>query len=121
MRGFDNTDRLHLLLRRLGITHQTSLSSEWYGALSQTHGYIVLHLVGQRRLYGWPEEWPNASDRGHFVIAEAEWLVGEERRALVGVDRILIRAQDVEIVELMKIQTGVEGPTVDAESASGRS
>jgi hypothetical protein len=28
----DNTDQLHGLLRKLGITYQTSLSSEWYGA-----------------------------------------------------------------------------------------
>ena len=94
----DNTDRLHTLLRKISITHQTSLSSEWYGALSQAHGYIVLHLVGERRLYGWPEEWPNIPEHGHFVIAEAEWLIGDERRPLVGVDRILIRAQDVQMV-----------------------
>src|SRR5438876_3400762 len=30
-----NTDRLHAALRRLGITQQTSYSSEWYGALCQ--------------------------------------------------------------------------------------
>jgi hypothetical protein len=30
-----NTDRLHARLRDLGITHQTSFSSEWYGALCQ--------------------------------------------------------------------------------------
>ena len=53
----DNTDRLHTLLRKLRITHQTSFSSEWYGALSQARGYVVLHLTGERRLYGWAEEW----------------------------------------------------------------
>lgn len=41
-----NTDRLHGLLRKLGITHQTSFSSEWYGALSQNTGFVVLHLKG---------------------------------------------------------------------------
>ena len=29
----DNTDKLHALLRALGITYQTSFSSEWFGAL----------------------------------------------------------------------------------------
>jgi hypothetical protein len=118
---FDNTDRLHTVLRKMGITHQTSLSSEWYGALSQAHGYIVLHLVGQRRLYGWPEEWPNAPDRGHFVIAEGEWLIGEDRLPLKGVQRILIRAQDVEMVELMQVQEAVGSSTALTENRSGRS
>ena len=117
----DNTDQVHSFLRRLSITHQTSLSSEWYGALSQTRGYIVLHLIGQRRLYGWPEEWPNAADRGHFVIAEAEWLVGEERLPLAGVERILIRAQDVEMVKLMQVQEAAHRPAANAEHLSGRS
>ena len=38
----DNTDQLHSRLRKLRITHQTSFSSEWYGALSQARGYLVL-------------------------------------------------------------------------------
>lgn len=117
----DNRDLLHASLRRLGITHQTSFSSEWYGALCQADGYIVLHLSGQRRLYGWPEEWPNVPDRGHFVITEAEWLVDEERHPLVGVGRILIRAHDVEMVELMHVQEHVVSSPVNTESSSGRS
>lgn len=117
----DNTDRFHGLLRKVGITHQTSLSSEWYGALSQARGYIVLHLVGQRRLYGWPEEWPNLPDRGHFVIGEAEWLIDEQRLPLAGVERILIRAQDVEMVELMQVEETPESSTDIQENPNGRS
>ena len=56
----ENTDQLHSRLRKLRITHQTSFSSEWYGALSQARGYLVLHLTGERRLYGWAVEWPNS-------------------------------------------------------------
>jgi hypothetical protein len=96
-----NTDRLHRVLRRLNITHQTSYSSEWYGALCRNDGFVVLHLSGQRRLYGWPEEWPSGPDKGHFVMALAEWLDEERRIALSGVEKILIRATDVEMVELM--------------------
>lgn len=104
----DNFDRLNTLWRRLGITHQTSFPSEWFGQLSQHHGYLVLHLSGKRRLFGWATEYPNQPDHGHFAMAEAEWLLDEpdeEGRTgipLAGVDRILIRAQDVEMVELMQ-------------------
>jgi hypothetical protein len=89
------------LLRKFGITHQTSFSSEWYGALSQNAGFVVLHLKGERRLYGWPEEWPSTPDKGHFVVAQAEWLDDGKRIELTGVHRILVRADDVEMVELM--------------------
>jgi hypothetical protein len=27
-------------------------------------------------------------ERGHFVIAEAEWLIGDEQRPIAGVERI---------------------------------
>ena len=97
-----NTDKILCLLRTVGITRQTSFESEWYGALSQNRGYIVLHLDGKRRLYGWAEEWPNRPDEGHFVIAQAEWLDDGNRIELPGVNRILIRAKDVEMVELME-------------------
>jgi hypothetical protein len=97
-----NTDKLHSHLRNLGITHQTSYSSEWYGAFSQNRGYVVLHLAGQRRLYGWPEEWPSTSNQGHFVVSVAEWLDGDHKRIpLTGVEKILIKASEVEMVELM--------------------
>ena len=98
---FTNHDTLHRVFRRWRITFQTSYSSEWYGAFSQNNGYVVLHLGGQRRIYGWPEEWPSTPDRGHFVIAQAEWLDGDNGIPLEGFQRILVRAQDVEMVELM--------------------
>jgi hypothetical protein len=98
-----NRDRLHEVLRKMKITDQTSFSSEWYGAFCRNEGYVVLHLAGDRRLYGWPEEWPSVADRGHFVMAKAEWLVEDEPIKLDGVHRILVRASDVEMVELMTV------------------
>ena len=115
-----NTDRVHSRLRKFGITHQTSFSSEWYGALSQARGgYLVLHLTGERRLYGWAVEWPNTSEHGHFVIAEAEWLVNGDKIPLKGVERIVIRVQDVEMVELMQLKEDHQSMTL--EKPNGRS
>jgi hypothetical protein len=111
-----NTDWLHLKLRRFGLTLQTSYSSEWYGALSQHRGYIVLHLVGQRRLFGWPEEWPSAPDQGHFVMRLSEWLDDKTRIPLTGVDKILIKASEVEMVELMSLVLDDETEVKDGRS-----
>jgi hypothetical protein len=102
----NNTDCVHAILRSAGITHQTSFSSEWYGAFAQNDGYIVLHVAGQRRLFGWAEEWPSTPETGHFVVTQAEWLIdGGPSVPLTGVHRILIRAQDVEIVEMMNVNS----------------
>ena len=78
-----NRDTLHRILRRLDITKETSYPSEWFSAFSRHHGcYVVLHLKGQRRLYGWPEEWPSRPDEGHFRIVEAEWLTRQLHKFL---------------------------------------
>ncbi|MDE0029800.1 MAG: DUF6338 family protein [Deltaproteobacteria bacterium] len=98
-----NWDTLHRLLRRLGLTRETSYASEWYSAFSRhCDCYVILHLKGERRLYGWPEEWPSRPDEGHFRIAEAEWLDAKERIPATGVSAILIPAEQVEIVEFLR-------------------
>ena len=92
-----NRDAVHRILRRLGVTRETSCPSVWYSAFSRHHGcYVVLHLQGQRRLFGWPEELPSRPNEGHIRIAEAEWLVEDERRAATGVSAIPIPAEEVE-------------------------
>lgn len=70
-----NNDKLHSLLRKAKITHQTSYPTEWYGFFSENKTYVVLHLTDQRRLYGWPYEWPSNPKEGHFVLEDAEWLL----------------------------------------------
>ena len=97
-----NRDTVHKVLRYFGFTKETSYPSEWYSAFSRHAGcYVVLHLEGQRRLYGWPEEWPSRPDEGHFRIAEAEWLDDDQRIPVTGVSAILIPACAVEMVEFL--------------------
>ena len=66
-----NNDILHRPLRRFGVTRENSYPSEWYSAFSRhSDCYVVLHLKGERRLYGWPTEWLGRPDEGHFLIEE---------------------------------------------------
>ena len=98
-----NHDTAHRFLRRLGVTKETSYPSEWYSAFYRNADcYVVLHLKGNRRLYGWVEEWPGHPEQGHFIVAESEWLVGGARRPLTGVSTILIPGQEVEMVEFLE-------------------
>ena len=99
-----NQDSVHGILRKVGITKETSYPSEWYSTFARHDGcYVVLHLKGDRRLYGWPEEWPSDPDQGHFRIAEGEWLIEEsERRPVTGVSATLISVDQVEMVEFLE-------------------
>ena len=106
---FSNTDTLHAFVRFLRLTKETSYPSEWYSAFHHNPDcYVVLHLQGQRRLYGWPEEWPSRPDEGHFRIAEGEWLVGDERIPATGVTAIVVPASEVDMVEFLRMQSPEE-------------
>ena len=97
-----NSDTVHSILRYFRITKETAYPSEWYSAFSRHPDcYVVLHLKGQRRLYGWPEEWPSRPDEGHFRIAEGEWLEEDKRIPAKGVSAILIPVGEVEMVEFL--------------------
>jgi hypothetical protein len=101
-----NKNWCHKWLRKWGMTQRTSFPSEWFSAFSQEQRYIVLHLVGNRRLYGWPYEWPDHCDSGHFVLMDAEWLSDDGKSTpLTTVQKILIPAKDVEFVEFIKSES----------------
>jgi hypothetical protein len=108
-----NNDRIHRLLRKFKITNQTSYTSEWYGTFSETKRYIVLNLKDERRIMGWPVEWPNYSQQGHFVLQRAEWLIDEDDNSytipLETVDKIMIDANNVEMVTFLKFNDELEG------------
>lgn len=99
---FANNDKFHSVIRKIGSSKETSYPSEWYGEFSSRVTYVVLHLDGERRLYGWPKEWPSNSEKGHFSIQQASWLVDGKEIPLTGVETILIPAKDVLMVEFME-------------------
>ncbi|MCE5266811.1 MAG: DUF6338 family protein [Planctomycetaceae bacterium] len=105
-----NNNWIHPLLQRLGITYQPSYPSEWFSALAENQVYVVLHLAGNRRILGWPCEWPNQCDCGHFVLMDASWLSEDnEPTQLENVKSILIPAKDVEMVEFLKMTNDEDG------------
>lgn len=97
-----NRDIPHCYLRRIGVTRENSYPSQWYSAFDRhADCYLVLHLKGERRLYGWPTEWPSRPDEGHFLIEEVEWLHGDERTPAKGVAGMLVPVSEVEMVEFL--------------------
>lgn len=60
-------------------------------------------------MHGWPEEWPDQPDSGHFVIHGPSWLLPDNESApLYRVERLLIPATEVEMVEILKDENEVK-------------
>jgi len=112
-----NTDRFHKLVRYFKISRETSYPSEWFGAFLKNVTYVVLQLKDERRIYGWPMDWPSSPKLGHFTLRDASWLDKENKEIpLKGVSCILIDSADVQWVEFME-KTWEKG-NVDESSKS---
>jgi hypothetical protein len=98
---FTNNDKFHKMARNIGLTRETSYPSEWFGSFLKNVTYVILHLEDERRLYGWPIEWPSDPDKGHFVIEQPSWLDEDKEIPITGVSSIMINTKDVKWVEFM--------------------
>ncbi len=84
-------------------TSRTSYPSEWYGAFSKENRSVILHLKDGQKLMGYPEQWPDRPNRGHFLMIEATWLMpdGEVLPISIGT-KLLVSATDVLMVEFLQ-------------------
>jgi hypothetical protein len=98
---YANSDKFHKLIRHIGISRETSYPSEWFGTLLKNVTYVVLHLKDERRIYGWPIEWPSDPNRGHFLLEQASWIKDGKDLPITGVKSVLIDVKDVRWVEFM--------------------
>ncbi len=99
---FANNDKIHKYLRDKGVTRETSFPSEWFGTFLNNVTFVVIHFEDERRLYGWPIEWPSESTQGHFVIADPSWLTEDGEKRITGVSNILVDVKDVKWVEFLE-------------------
>ncbi|WP_335713807.1 DUF6338 family protein [Pseudomonas aeruginosa] len=96
---FANDDKLHAYLRKKKVTQQTSYPTEWYSAFTKYKRFVVLHLKDERRLFGWPSEWPSEPSSGQFVLQDPSWLDENGNELDIGAESIVIDASKVEWVE----------------------
>ena len=100
---WSNHDTLHEFLRHLSITSETSYPSEMYSAFAEHPDcYVVLHLKGDQRLYGWVEEWPSRPPDGYFRVTEAVWLDHGRETPQGSVVAILVPAAEVQLIEFVQ-------------------
>ena len=88
-------------------THDNNLS---YAMETRKGEYVVLVLKNGRRIYGWPESWPDHPDEDFFLLTAYEWLPGpdDDAAAVSAANReihpkgaILIAAKEVDVVEFV--------------------
>jgi len=98
-----NTDHFHRLIRYFGISRETSYPSEWFGAFLKNVTYVVLQLKDERRIYGWPMDWPSLPKTGYFTLREASWLDKDNNEIPInGVSHVLMDSANVQWVEFME-------------------
>jgi hypothetical protein len=86
------------------VTTRTSYPSEWFHSFYINACYVYLTLKDGNRLYGWPVEFPDAVDSGHFVLTNAQWVMDDNtEQKFVENHYILVRASEVEFVELVRL------------------
>ncbi len=99
-----NHDFPHVLLQWLKLTKRTSFPNEWSSTFNRKANYVVLHVKDRPRAMGMPVEFPDDPNVGHFVLCDACWLDDDGKPTeLDVVERLLIRARDVVMVETLKI------------------
>lgn len=99
-----NRDIFHGLARKCKLTGRTSYPSEWYAAFIRERRWVILNLGEGRRLYGWPEEWPDQSDKGHFLIDQPEWVMADGSRVpILQTSKYMVPAADVKQVEFLTL------------------
>lgn len=98
-----NNGLTHRLLRKLGTTKKTSLPTQWFSAFSRYERFVILHFTNGRRLMGWPLEWPDEPEEGHFLVERAGWILEDGQKAeMHQIEVFLVSAKEVEAVEFLR-------------------
>jgi len=99
---FANNDLFHRLMRWIKVTKQTSYHCEWYGTFLNNDYFVILHLNDERRVFGWPYDWPSDSTKGHIVLMDPAWVVKGKYVDMPTVKSMMFNVQDVKWVEFLR-------------------
>ncbi|MDT3545828.1 DUF6338 family protein [Cronobacter sakazakii] len=97
-----NNDKFHSLMRMVKVTKQTSYHSEWFGTFNNNITHVILHLTDDRRVFGWPEEWPADPEKGQFILRNPSWVTEKGYEDMPTVKFIMFKASDIKWVEFMQ-------------------
>ncbi|WP_182629850.1 DUF6338 family protein [Pantoea hericii] len=113
-----NNDKFHALMRLCKVTKQTSYHCEWFGTFNSNITHVILHLTDDRRIFGWPEEWPADPEKGQFLLRNPSWVTESGYVDMPTVKFIMFKASDIKWVEFMQDNPEVIYVEKDSESSS---
>ncbi len=100
-----NNGYTHRLLRKWGTTKKSSLPTQWFAAFSRLERFVILHFKNGRRLMGWPREWPDEPESGHFLLELPGWVLKNGTKAdMHQIEAFLVSAKEVEAVEFLRFK-----------------
>lgn len=93
---------------RLRLTTNTARPSEWYSAFTDQDTWITLYLDDDTRLFGYPMEWPDQPDTGHFILLQPTWILEDgTEQELPDAETMLVAAGSVRLIEFLRSHTEV--------------
>ncbi|MBV4476666.1 DUF6338 family protein [Pseudomonas botevensis] len=99
-----SNDKLHAWLRFRNVTRKTSHPNQWYSTFARHDRLITLHLNDERRLFGWPSEWPPEPQQGQFVIHNPKWLSDDGVLRSFGAEMLVIDSSKIQWVEFTNLK-----------------
>lgn len=101
------------LMTKINLTNTGLFPNEWFSFFRDADGFAILHLSGERRMMGVIQEFPESSDKGHFVVVNAGWIDDNNNVIeLTNVKKILLPVSEVSWVELIKTKEKDENKDV---------
>ena len=98
--------KLHGWLRSRNVTKQSSYPSQWFSAFAKYDRVITLHLDDERRVLGWPVDWPPESTSGQFVMQYPCWINEDGTEVPISAEFLLIDSTRVKWVEFSPVSEG---------------
>lgn len=106
--SFANNDLFHRFLRYIKVTKETSYHCEWFGTFNNNPCFIIIHLNDERRIFGWPTEWPSDPTKGHLVLMNPSWVTEDGYKDMPTVNLMMFNVSDIKWVEFLQETPGVD-------------
>jgi hypothetical protein len=98
-----NLDQPLAILRRWGVTRQSTHATVWQGALFNHRSWIVVHLESGERIVGWPTRFSDTPEEGALFLSDAAFVGDDDQLSEIrGPGLLLIREARIRMIEFLR-------------------
>jgi hypothetical protein len=99
-----NHDWLGKVLRLMRITSQSGRANIWLDVFSEYRTFVIVHLVDERRVFGWVLHYSNTGDDGYIYLHEPKWIDENNEYVTTGSHGIFfVRPNLIDFIEFLGI------------------